>query len=162
MPLSDRALQGGVHSRIVRLANGDGEVQHTAWVRTAAHTQQPVFVGQYGAATIPGHDGPCIKVVFPLPNGNAVILLRPQVHGRGLSLLSDGRRFGDPGFYFTVNAGEGELWVRYIRSMKERLDIQPGPKGLAAEHRFRVFGLPFMRLQYRIEPKDAVSETVPA
>ena len=76
-------MRGGVESRIVRLSDAQGQVRHTAWVRTSVETGVPVFVGQYGTATIPGHAGPCIKVVFPLPNGNAIILLRPRADPDG-------------------------------------------------------------------------------
>lgn len=155
MPLSDRELEGGVHSRIVRVADpASGELLHTAWVRTAVETGRPVFVGQYGIAEIPGHEGPCVKVVFPLPNGNAMIFLRPRVDpDGGLSLISDGRRFGDTGFYFTVIAGSEERWVRYVRTMKESLCLRVDGPGVAAVHRFRVFGLPFLELRYAIARK---------
>jgi len=151
VPLSDRELRGGVDSRIVRLADGQGRVRHVAWVRTAVETGRPVFVGQYDTATIPGHAGPCIRVAFPLPNGNAIVFLRPRGDAHGaLSLVSDGARFGDPGFYFTVTAGPGEVWVRYVRSMKERLTLRVDDDAIAATHRFTVFGLPFLELRYRI------------
>ena len=151
MPLSDRDLHGGVDSRIVRLAGAGGEVRHTAWVRSSMETGLPVFVGQYGTVTVPGHEGPCVKVVFPLPNGNAIIVLRPRADaGGGLSLVSDGRRFGDPGFYFTVIARQGEVWARYVRSMKERLALRVEGEAIAARHRFDVFGLPFLELSYHI------------
>lgn len=158
MPLSDRELEGGVSSRIVRLANAEGDVLHTAWVRTSVQTGLPVFVGQYGTTTIPGHEGPCIKVVFPLPNGNAIIVLRPRADpDGGFSLVSDGRRFGDPGFYFTVQSEPGQVWARYVRTMKEKLELrvdgQTGEEVVRALHRFGVFGLPFLELRYRITPK---------
>ncbi len=161
LPLSDRELQGGVSSRIVRLADAAGDVRHTAWVRTSALTHLPVFVGQYGTETIPGHAGPCIKVVFPLPNGNAVVVLRPRADpGGGFSLVSDGRRFGDPGFYFTVVAERGHIWVRYVRTMKEQLELRVQGNGIVARHRFGVFGLPFLELGYDIVPKaEPVSAT---
>ncbi|MEM6989522.1 MAG: hypothetical protein AAF721_03465 [Myxococcota bacterium] len=159
MPLSDRELQGGVQSRIVRLADAGGEVRHTAWVRTSVQTGLPVFVGQYGTVTIPGHEGPCIKVVFPLPNGNAIIVLRPRADpGGGLSLVSDGRRFGDPGFYFTVTAEPGQVWARYVRTMKEQLRLESHDAGIRARHRFGVFGLPFLELRYDIARKVEASD----
>lgn len=161
MPLSDHALEGGVHSRIVRVADPtSGAVLHTAWVRAAVETGRPVFVGQYGTAEIPGHAGPCVKVVFPLPNGNAVILLRPRADADGgFSLVSDGRRFGDPGFYFTVVAGPEERWVRYVRTMKESLELRPDGSEVAAVHRFRVFGLPFLELRYAIARKSIAADS---
>jgi hypothetical protein len=163
MPLSARELHGGVHSRIVRVAEAaSGEILHTAWVRTAVETGRPVFVGQYGIAQIPGEEGPCVKVVFPLPNGNAMIFLRPRVDANGgLSLVSDGRRLGDTGFYFTVVAGPEERWVRYVRTMKESLALRAEGDGVAATHRFRVFGLPFLELRYAIvrRPGAVTSES---
>lgn len=161
MPLSNRELRGGFESRIVRLGDDEGRVRHTAWVRTAVETGRPAFVGEYGTAIVPGHAGPCIKVVFPLPNGNAIIVLRPRADpNAGLSLVSDGRRFGDPGFYFTVLAGSGEVWVRYVRTMKEQLSLQVRDGAIAASHRFAVFGLPYLELRYAIARKPANRDVV--
>jgi hypothetical protein len=159
MPLSDRELASGVESRIVRVADPtSGELLHTAWVRTAVDTGRPVFVGQYGIAEIPGHEGPCVKVVFPLPNGNAMIFLRPRVdEDGGLSLVSDGKRFGDTGFYFTVVASPEERWVRYVRTMKESLSLRIEDGSVGAVHRFRVFGMPFLELHYAIARKAAIA-----
>lgn len=154
MPLSSRELRGGFESRIVRLADDAGSVRHTAWVRTAIETGRPAFVGEYGTVHIPGHDGPCIKVVFPLPNGNAIIVLRPRADpGDGFSLVSDGKSFGDPGFYFTVLADDGEVWARYVRTMKEALSLRVDDGVMTASHRFRVFGLPFLELRYTMTRK---------
>ncbi len=151
LPLSDRELRGGFESRIVRIGDAAGRVRHTAWVRTAVDTGRPAFVGEYGTTHVPGHAGACIKVVFPLPNGNAIVVLRPQVDaGGGLSLVSDGRRFGDPGFYFTVRAGAGAVRARYVRTMKERLSLRAQDGAIAASHRFTVFGQPFLELRYDI------------
>jgi hypothetical protein len=107
-----------------------------------------------GTTIIPGHAEPCIKVVFPLPNGNAIIVWRPRVDpNAGLSLVSDGRRFGDPGFYFTIVTEPGEVCVRYVRTMKERSSLQVDDGGIAASHSFRLFGLPFLELRYAIVRK---------
>lgn len=156
MPLRSSELSAGVESRIVRLADERGVVRHTAWVRSSSATGLPVFVGQYGTERVPGHDGPCVKVVFPLPNGNAIVVLRPRAEAEGgLSLSCEGRRFGDPGFYFTVLDGSEHLYVRYVRTMKEHLRLRVQRAELTAEHRFRVFGLPFLELRYRIARKPA-------
>ena len=154
LPLAHRELRAGLESSIVRLADAQGDVIHTAWVRKVVETGRPVFVGEYGTVSIPGHAGPCVKVVCPLPNGNAIIVLRPQLDVPcGLSLVSDGRRFGDPGFYFTVRAEPGEVWVRYLRTMKEELTLRVQDGAIAANHRFTVFGLPFLDLRYDIAHK---------
>src|SRR5690606_2225068 len=100
LPLSAHDLHGGVESRIIRLGDARGEARHTGWVRLAVESGLPVFVGRYGITHLPRDGGACVQVTFPLPNGNAIILLRPRAEpDGGLSLLSDGRRLGEPGFY---------------------------------------------------------------
>lgn len=157
LPLSSSDVDGGVRSRIVALVDPDsGERRHTGWVRTSGGTGLPLFVGDYGTAIIPGCADPCVRVVFPLPHGNAVIALRPVAQGEGFALVSDGKRFGDPGFYFTVQRPDG-LAVRYVRTMKERLEIRTEGEALRAEHRFAVFGLEFLRLEYTITRKPTAA-----
>jgi hypothetical protein len=157
LPLADRELSAGFESRIVRLVDAQGELRHTAWVRKVVETGRPAFVAEYGTVIIPGHAGPCVKVVCPLPNGNAIIVLRPRVDAPGgLSLVSDGRRFGDPGFYFTVLAEPGAVWVRYLRTMKEELNVRVQDGTIAATHRFAVFGLPFLELRYECRKRSKV------
>lgn len=151
MPLSSRELRGGVESRIVKLCNAEGELCHTGWVRTSRENGLPVFVGRYGTARLPNHADPCVHVTFPLPNGNAIVLLRPRTEpGGGLTLFSEGRQLGDPGFYFTVDAAPGQAWVRYVRTMKEQLELWVEGEAIAGRHRFWVFGVPFLELSYRI------------
>jgi len=155
MPLSDRELSGGVESRLVKLCDARGEVCHVGWVRTTKERGLPVFVGRYGTARLPNHPDPCIQVTFPLPNGNAIVLLRPRVEpDGGLTLVSDGKRLGDPGFYFTVQARPGSAWVRYVRTMKEQLTLWVEGRTVRGRHRFRVFGLPFMEFTYTITGKS--------
>jgi hypothetical protein len=154
LPLANHELNAGIESRIVRLVDAQGELRHTAWVRQVVETGRPAFVGEYGTVMIPGHIGPCIKVVFPLPNGNAIVVLRPRVDVLwGMSLVSDGRGFGDPGFYFTVLAEPGAVWARYVRAMKEELNLRAHDDAITASHRFTVFGLPFLELRYDIARK---------
>lgn len=151
IPLSNRELANGIDSRIIRLANAQGHVESTWWIRTMAGSEQPMFVAQYGVATIPGHAGPCIKVVFPLPNGNAIILLKPvNDPDKGLSLISEGKNFGDPGFYFTVIDDANNAWVRRVHSMKEQLRVDLQNSGIVGNHRFFIFGIQFLELYYTI------------
>jgi hypothetical protein len=71
----------------------------TAWVRELHGTGNVLYAGSYSICSIPGHPNPCVKVVFPLPNGNAIVLMKPEVHADGsLSVKSVGAKFADPGF----------------------------------------------------------------
>lgn len=116
------------------------------------------MVGRYALARLPGYEGACVQVTFPLPNGHAMILLRPQhVPNGGLLLRCDGVRHGEPGFYFTVLEDEARGFVRFVATMKEELTLMPADDGLEGCHRFAVFGRPFLELRYRITPKRGVS-----
>jgi hypothetical protein len=158
VPLSSHELRGGIESRLVKLCDSEGKVCHVGWVRTSIGSGLPVFVGRYGIAHLPEPAGACLQVVFPLPNGNAIILLRPRVEpGGGLTLLSEGAGFGDPGFYFTVLGEPGTLWARNVRTMKEQLSLRVEGMAVHGRHRFWVFGLPFMELTYRITEKACAS-----
>jgi hypothetical protein len=54
---------------------------------------------------MPGFDGPCVKVSFPLPNGSANVIMRPESAPDGsFTGRSAGTRFDNPGFYFFVEA----------------------------------------------------------
>jgi hypothetical protein len=51
-----------------------------------------------------------------------MVLMKPEAHPDGsFSVTSAGQRFGDPGFYFVVHAGNGAAWARYVRGMRETI-----------------------------------------
>jgi hypothetical protein len=61
-----------------------------------------------------------VKVAFPLPNGNVVVLLRPEHAPDGaLRLVSKGRRFGEPGMYLTVAGRAGSKTI--LRHFPQRV-----------------------------------------
>jgi hypothetical protein len=108
-----------------------------------------------GIATPPGLGRPAVQVVFPLPNGNAVVLLRPEVDAEGrLSIWSEGREFGDAGFYFTVHHPDGRIWARYLRALQELIEVYPGSSEDArADHTLWLWRLPFLRIHYHLTLK---------
>jgi hypothetical protein len=91
--------------------------------------------------------------VFPLPNGNAIVILRLEALPDGsLVLHSEGRRFGDPGFYFTVHHPGGRVLARHVRSFRERIRVYQTEKGtLRADHTMSLFGLRCLHLHYRLK-----------
>lgn len=152
VPLSALDTSRGITSEVLRLVEpGTGEVRYTAWVRQLVGTGDVLYAGAYSRTLVPGHDGPCVKVAFPLPNGNALVLMKPALHEDGsVSVASDGRRFGDPGFYFTIRRGEG-LVARYVRTLKERIHVYEGDTGeVRADHELWIWGARFLRLHYRM------------
>ncbi|HUF69601.1 MAG TPA: hypothetical protein VMM79_13240 [Longimicrobiales bacterium] len=156
VPLSSLDTSRGVTSEVVRLRDPTtGSVRITAWIRHLVRTGDVLYAGTYSIARIPGHDGPCIKVAFPLPNGNALVIMRPQAHEDGsLSVTSAGRRFGDPGFYFTIVDGPGRIVARYVRSLRESIRVHPARNGeVHADHVLVLWGATFLRLHYRLRSR---------
>lgn len=153
VPLSPLDSARGMTSSVVPMRDpSTGRIVQTAWVRELRGTGNVLYAGSYSICRIPGNTGPCIKVVFPLPNGNAMVLMGPVVHADGsLSVRSIGRSFGDPGFYFTVHRGDGTLWARYVSSMKEEIRVYAdGPDVVRADHTLWLWGIQFLRLHYRM------------
>jgi hypothetical protein len=154
VPLSGLDTSRGVTSDVLQLVEPDtGTVRHTAWVRELLGTGNVLYAGSYSVAEVPGRAGACVKVVFPLPNGNAIVLMRPVAHSDGsLSVISGGKEFGDPGFYFTVAIPDacGHVWARYLRSLQESIRVYPDSGGVRADHVLTVWGRTFLRLHYRL------------
>lgn len=149
VPLSDEEARGGATSDVFLVGSG---AQHafSAWIRTLKSTGNTLYVGAYSTTRIPGHDSPCIKVVFPLPNGSAIVIMRPELQDDGSLLLrSDGRQFGDPGFYFYVRENRESGFARYVRSLEETIRVYPGsdPEVLAS-HEVKFWGIRFLRQDY--------------
>jgi len=168
VPLSGLDTSQGVTSEVLQLVEpGSGRVRHTAWVRELVGTGHVLYAGSYAVAAVPGRAGLCIKVVFPLPNGNAIVLMRPEAGRDGaLAVVSAGRRFGDPGFYFTVQVpgAPGEVWARYLRALREQIRVYPDPRrpgGVRADHVLRLWGATFLRLHYRLTPRGPVAPPGP-
>ena len=98
------------------------EVKRTIWLRTFKSTGQVVYSGVYETCYLPDKQI-CIKAIFPLPNGNATVILTPSVGKNGeLILDSSGQKIGDSGFYFLLMDSKGQLWSKFIvKSINNRI-----------------------------------------
>lgn len=161
VPLSGLDTSRGMSSDVIPLRDvATDEVVFTAWVRRLLETGHVIYAGAYSTCTVPDYAGRCVRVVFPLPNGNAVVVMRPVAHEDGsLSLVSAGDRFGSPGFYFTVNASGGRVWARYLRALREQIHVYAVADDVRADHVLSLWGAEFLRLHYRLRPKLAVLAT---
>lgn len=165
VPLSGLDTSQGVTSEVVQLVDPvTHEIRHTAWIRQLLSTGNVLYAGAYSLAEVPRRSGLCVKVVFPLPNGNAMVLMRPEAHQDGsFSVVSAGREFGDPGFYFTVRDGAGRIWARYVRALKETIRIFPAEQDIVhADHVPTLWGATFLRLHYRLRVARPLPITVTA
>ena len=163
VPLDSLDTSHGTTSDVLQLLDpATGQVTLTAWVRQLRRTGNILYAGSYSVCKVPGHADPCVKVVFPLPTGNGLVILRPSIDTDGaLTVTSAGRRFGDPGFYFTVHRTGPEIWARYVRVMTEAIRVYPGEASeVRADHTMWFAGLVFLRLHYRLRPRPSLPNAV--
>jgi len=153
VPLSPLDTSHGVSSEVVELLDAaTGHRVAAAWIRQLISTKNLLYAGSYSVTEVPGFAGRCVKVVFPLPNGNCIVMMKPSADAEGsFTVSSSGRRFGDPGFYFTVHAGDGTGWARYVRTLRESIRVDANGDGvLHAEHDLWIWRTRFLRLHYRL------------
>lgn len=163
VPMNQREAQRGVESRIDTIDTidtvapdgpGPGEARLRGWIRSYAASGDPIYVGIY---TTYRHEGRgYVSVGFPLPQGSFTATLVPRSRPDGGLTLSSRSDLPHPGHYLTfVDPHSGELTTAEVPGFGEELDVHvdPGTGELRAEHAFRLFGLPFLVLRYRIHPK---------
>lgn len=133
------------------------ETRHTIWFRTIESSGEVIYSGVYSTCILPSGKT-CIKAVFPLPNGNATVLMAPTVGANGeLILESSGEEFGDAGFYFLLEDSKGNTCAQFIRSFRDRLTIREEGDHLAAEQTLTLWHRKVLRFRYRIIPKNSTS-----
>ena len=159
VPLSPLDTKLGITSDVVQLKErSSGRVVYTAWVRDVVSTKRTLYAGSYSVCHVPGYAGPCVKVVFPLPNGSAMVIMRPESGPDGsFTVRSAGVRFGDPGFYFFVQKEPGRGWARHVRALQEAIRVYADAQGtLRADHDLWIWGMRFLRLHYWMRKRAAV------
>ncbi len=161
VPMSQREAQRGVRSRIDTIT---GLPEHTVlpegtralrgWIRSAADTGKPIYVGIYTTYRREGRG--YVSVGFPLPQASFTATLAPSARPGG-GLVLDSRSDQDqPGHYLTyIDPETAELTTAGVRGFAERLDVYVQDGELRAEHAFWVFGFPFLVLHYRMHRKPA-------
>ena len=153
-PLGRPEAAQGMTSRILRLC--DPQTKHTVfsgWLRTHARSGHPVYVGLYGIARPPGEARPCVRVVFPLPFGSSIVLLRPSVDEDGsFHLSSVGRHFGQAGYYRIHQGHDHVRRARYVLALREHFHLWTDAEGIVhTDHEVRFFRLMILRLRYVLQ-----------
>jgi hypothetical protein len=157
LPLRPLDVAHGMSSDVRTVVGTDGEVLGTSWHRRLRSSGDTVFSGWYGVERLPGSERPSVRVVFPLPNGRLVVLLRPDVAQDGALLLTSMRgRWGDDGAYLVVQPrGRDRGWARRI-PVHEQFRVFVDDEGvLRTDHRIDLWRLPVLRLHYRLDAVDA-------
>lgn len=139
-------------SEIITLNNpNSGEVKYTFWYRSYARTGQILYSGIYTTCSHPDGDK-YVKVIFPLPNGNATIILKPKVSREGALILeAQGNGFGDAGFYFLLKDTKGNTWSKYVKSFRDQLSVQQSDTGLVAIQNLTMWKLKVLQFKYLLK-----------
>lgn len=157
VPLSSLDSAKGMTSSVIQMREMKSQrVVQTAWVRQLHATRKVLYAGSYSVCKVPGWPHPCVKVVFPLPNGSAIVLMKARADGDGsLTLQSVGKAFGDPGFYFVVREKSGHAFARYVKNLKEEICVYAAENNsVRADHKLWFCGVEFLRLHYRMRRQD--------
>ena len=154
-PLDGLDTARGMTSEIVLLKKPDGEIRYTGWFRKLAKTGRVIYTGFYMTEKPPRQKGRCVKVVFPMPNGNATVLLEPKNdEANGFRIESIGKGLGDAGFYRVQKSGE-KLRVWYIRTLHETFHLWVDDDDLVhCEHDVTFLGFRVLTLHYRVSGKE--------
>lgn len=126
------------------------EVKRRIWLRAFKSTGQIVYSGVYETCTIPAGIT-CIKAIFPLPNGNATVILTPRVGNNGeLILESAGHQIGDSGFYFLLKDSKGLIWTKFIKSFKDKLVVRSENERISATQTMTLWNMKVLKFEYQI------------
>jgi hypothetical protein len=118
-------------------------------VHRGAHARRPVYHLRAAAG------GRFFKGVYPLPGGSATTIFRPENRPDGsFALVSDGRRFGEAGYYRIHRTDGGALRVKRV-PMEETIHVFVDSEGvLHARHTFALWRARFLDLHYEITPHE--------
>jgi hypothetical protein len=153
VPMSQREAQRGVRSRIDTITGlPDRSETIRGWIRSAADTGEPIYVGIYTTYRHSGYG--YVSVGFPLPQASFTATLAPSALPGGGLVLNSRSELDQPGHYLTyIDPVSSDLTTLGVRGFAERLDVFVADGELRAEHAFWVFGFPFLVLHYRMHRK---------
>jgi hypothetical protein len=152
IPIENHEDASGLTNEIIKLVDlKTNEVKRTIWLRTLKSTGQVVYSGVYETSTLPNKQI-CIKAIFPLPNGNATVILTPSVGKNGEFILdSSGERIGDSGFYFLLRDSKGQLWSKFIKSFKDKLVVSSINNKITATQTLTLWKMKVLEFEYEIK-----------
>jgi len=155
LPLNSLDSSKGIKSEIIKLSKNN-KTKWTIWYRKLKSSNDVIYAGVYTTAFVPKFNKSLLKVVFPLPNGNASVIMTKKVLFDGSLLLSsDGKKFGDNGFYFTLTNHKGEYWAKFVKSMHEWIKVYVDDENiLRANHNLKFYGISFLNLHYKMTKKS--------
>src|SRR5262245_14534069 len=80
LPISSMESSKGIQSNIIKLIDQrSNAARWTAWYRILKSTRDVIYSGIYTTCQVPEQSGKFMKVIFPLPNGNATVIMRKEI-----------------------------------------------------------------------------------
>ena len=154
IPTKSKLRNEPITSEIIQLITPQTkEIRYTFWLRTLPLQGSIIFSGVYSTCLLPTGKK-AVKAVFPLPNGNATVLMKPQLGTQGeLILDSSGKIWGEAGFYFLLQDTKEKYWARFIPSFKDKLVVQAHSNGLTANQQLKLWGIAVLSIDYQISAK---------
>lgn len=152
LPLNPMDSSKGIKSEIIKLSK-EGKTIWTIWYRKLKSSNDVIYSGIYATVFVPKFNKSLLKVIFPLPNGNASVVMSKKVYSDGSLLLSsDGESFGDNGFYFVLTDHKGNYWAKFVKNMHEWIRVYVDEENvLRADHNFKFYGVSFLKLHYKMK-----------
>lgn len=152
IPTNNIQSSENLTSEIIELvAKNTNEVKYTIWLRKFQSTGKVIYSGIYTTCLLPSGIT-CVKAIFPLPKGNATVILKPSVGEKNeLILNSSGNKFGDAGFYFLLNDSKGNYWSKYIKSFTDKLIVSDENEKLKAKQTLKLWRLKVARFEYEMK-----------
>ncbi|SEH72335.1 hypothetical protein SAMN02927937_01058 [Paenimyroides aquimaris] len=143
-------------SEIVTLSDSKThKIKYTIWLRTSEN--KIMYSGIYGTCKLPSGKS-CIKVIFPLPQGNATVIMIPKIGKDGALILeSSGKKIGDPGFYFLLKDAKNVHWTKFIASFRDRLIINEEKDIIYAEQTLTLWKQTVLKFNYTIQRKNSTN-----
>lgn len=149
----------GIDSEIISLVDKGGETVYRVWYRRLKKSGEVVYSRIYTHCQVPSGEK-CLKVIFPLPQGSATVVMKMECEKEGnLELVSRGKAYGDPGFYFLVKDRKGNYWKHYLPSFHERVFVYEDREGiLRADHSMSLWKCRVYDLHYKMTPRPTHSD----
>jgi hypothetical protein len=154
IPIENDKNAKSIKSELITLTDiNSGKRKYTIWLRTSVTSGRVMYSGIYGTCELPSGKT-CIKAIFPLPQGNATVIMNPSVGENGeLILEATGEKIGDAGFYFLLKDFKGNYWAQFISSFRDRLIIKEDNDEIYAEQIMTLWGQSVLKMTYKIEFK---------
>ena len=154
IPLDPLETSYGMSSDVIQLREQNDDVKYTCWLRKSLKNNKVVYAGFYSSFQAPNIPYKYVRVIFPLPKGNVTVILRVDIQADGsVKLISDGKKYGETGYYRLHRLGNGKTKMRMI-PIKEVIHVFRGhDDALRTDHFFRWWKITFLQLHYKISPK---------